>query len=63
MAGGWEQAAQLPLEAALDLAVTNLKTETQRALQHAQVCWYSALPLYANGGTPPEPPKNPDEDD
>ena len=63
MVGGWEQAAQLPIEDALDLAVHNLKTETQKALQHAQVCWYSSLPLYANGGTPPEPPKSIEEDD
>ncbi len=63
MVGGWEEAACLPLEDALDLATTYLKTETVNALRHAQQCWYSALPLYANGGTPPKPPEMPDDED
>jgi hypothetical protein len=60
--GGWEQAAQLPFIDALAIAEQHLKKEAREALRHAQSCWHSALPLYAMGGRPPDPPEL-DEDD
>jgi len=62
MVGGWEPAAQLPIEEALHLAQDRLKERSQEALRHALSCWHSSLPLYAAGGRPPDPPSLPDED-
>jgi hypothetical protein len=61
--GGWEQAAQLPFDAALSLAEDHLKKETQDVLRHCQVCWHSSLGLYSQGGTPPDPPDADDDDE
>jgi len=55
--GGWEQAARLPIIDALAIADRDLREQAREALRHAQVCWHSALPIYANGGTPPDPPE------
>jgi hypothetical protein len=62
LVGGWEQAAQLPFGDALAIAEQHLKKDSRDALRHAQSCWYSMLPLFAMGGTPPPAP-GPDEED
>lgn len=61
--GGWEQAANIPFAEALALAQTHFRKETRDALRHAQVCYHSALGLFSNGGTPPDPPALDDEED
>jgi hypothetical protein len=55
-AGGWEAAAALPFDQALDLLELHLKEDGRQALRHAQLCWHAALGLYARGGKPPDPP-------
>ena len=63
MAGGWEQAARLPIIDGLTIAQDRLKAESREMLRHAQVCWHSALPIYANGGDPPDPPELDEDED
>jgi hypothetical protein len=56
LVGGWESAAQLPAQESFAFADEHFQRETVEAHRHAQLCWHSALPLYAMGGTPPDPP-------
>ena len=62
--GGWEAAALLPFDTALEIAEDRLQAGTTEALRHAQVCWHAALGLYSQGGTEiPDPPTLDEEDD
>jgi hypothetical protein len=61
--GGWTQAARLPFDAALSLAEDHLKTDLREAFRHAQLCYHSSLPIFANGGDIPDPPELDDYED
>jgi hypothetical protein len=61
LAGGWHQAALLPLLDALAWADEALREKRWQAHEKAVQIWASTLPAYAMGGTPPDPPEPPED--
>lgn len=61
MAGGWLQAARLPLEDALAWTDAHLRERVWDAYQKQYQAWCSLLPAFVNGGEPPEPPEPPED--
>jgi hypothetical protein len=48
---------------ALGLAEDHLKKDLRDVFRHGQLCWHSALGLYSQGGTPPDPPELDEDED
>lgn len=61
LAGGWREAALLPMHAALTWADEYLREKRWSAHRHALQIWASTLPAYVNGGPPPDPPDPPED--
>lgn len=60
MAGGWQAAALLPLDAALDWADKHLKSEVRKAWREDLHDWFTTLSAHALAASkPPTPPAPP----